>query len=74
MARIQALTQSHAFERANEPTPSRFIGGMSGVSEGVPKMHLLKSSGPVFKAANLIHLSRFRSPSMRIPRLHVPKI
>jgi hypothetical protein len=81
MARIQALTQQHSLERASGPTPERFLSGMSGLSEGVPRMHPLGSSNPVFKAGNLVHLLRIKSfkmpkmstgvkmPSLRPPRL-----
>ena len=82
MARIQALTQEHALERSFAPTGSRMVSGMSGASEGVPTMHPLKSSGPVFKAGNLIHLLRIKKfsmphpklsmhSSMRLPKFHV---
>jgi hypothetical protein len=67
MARIQAFTQQHALERAASPMRSSMVGGMSGVSEGVPKMHPLKSSMPVFKAANLIHMAKM--PKIRAARM-----
>lgn len=74
MARIQGITQQHALERSFAPTSSRMMSGMSGVSEGVPKMHMLKSSGPIFKAGNLIHMARMKGPSMRIPKIGMPRM
>lgn len=74
MARIQGLIQQHALERSISPVSTSYIGGMSGASEGVPKMHPLKSSNPVFKASNLIHLAKMRPPSMRIPKLRMPRV
>ena len=71
MARLQSLTQQHFLERGLEPTTSRFIGGISGTSEGVPKMHPLKSSMPVFRASSLLHGLRMRKPSLRLPSLSV---
>jgi hypothetical protein len=70
MARLQAFTQQHALERAASPMRSSFIGGMSGTSEGVPKMHPMKSSMPVFKAANLIHMAKLpRLKAAKMPRM-----
>lgn len=77
MARIQGLIQEHALERSFEPTPSRFISGMSGISEGVPRMHPLKSSFPVFRASSLLHGLRIRTPrigGMGLPRLGLPRL
>lgn len=77
MARIQSLLQQHSFERSLSPTPSRFVSGMSGISEGVPKMHPLPSSNPVFKAGNLVHLLRiksFKMPGLRSPSLKAPRM
>lgn len=69
MARIQALTQQHAFEHSSAPISSRMMSGMSGVSEGVPKMHPLKSSGPIFKASSLLHIAKFKAPGLKKPRM-----
>lgn len=70
MARLQSLTQQHFLERQTAPTSSRMISGMSGTSEGVPRMHPLKSSMPVFKSSSLLHSLRMRKlPSLRMPRL-----
>lgn len=72
MARIQALTQLTKLEHSVAPERSSVFTGMSGSSEGVPKMHPLKSSFPVFKAGNLIHMARLRKLSaskIRMPRL-----
>ena len=66
MARLQAITQQHALERSFAPTSSRMLSGISGSSEGVPRMHPLKSSMPVFKAGNLIHLLRMKSFKPRL--------
>lgn len=67
MPRLQSLTQQHFMERNTSPTSSRFFSGMSGVSEGVPKMHPLKSSMPVFRASSLLHGLKMRTP--RLPRV-----
>jgi hypothetical protein len=70
MARLQAFTQQHALERSVAPIKSSFVGGMSGSSEGVPKMHPLKSSMPVFKAANLIHMAKMpKIRAAKMPRM-----
>lgn len=77
MARLQELTQLHALERASGPTPSRMLSGLSGESEGVPRMHPLKSSNPVFKAGSLIHglrIKKFKMPGMRMPGLRMPRV
>jgi len=75
MPRLQSLTQQHFLERQSSPISSRMLTGMSGVSEGVPKMHPLKSSMPSMKASSLLHklrikkLSSLRMPSLRPPHL-----
>jgi hypothetical protein len=59
-------------ERSIAPTSSSRIAGMSGISEGVPKMHPLKSSMPALKAGSMIHglrLKSFKVPKVRLPGL-----
>lgn len=73
MARIQALKQLRFTESSNAPISSAQVeGGFS--NGGVSKMHPLKSSNPVFKAASLIH--GLRTSKMRMPRLKLklPKL
>lgn len=72
MARLQGLVQQRAFEHSIAPTPSRYIGGMSGASEGVPKMHPLKSSFPVFRASSMLHGLRLKTP--KVPGLRMPRV
>lgn len=74
MARLQSLTQQHFLERQSAPTSSKMISGMSGVSEGVPRMHPLKSSMPVLRAASMIHGLRMKKPSLRLPSLRMPRL
>lgn len=74
MARLQSITQQHFLERQSSPMSSRMVTGMSGTSEGVPRMHPLKSSMPVFKAGNLIHSLRMKKSSMRLPSLRMPRL
>lgn len=74
MARLQSLTQQHFLERQSAPTMSRMITGMSGSSEGVPRMHPLKSSMPVFRASTMIHSLRIKRPSLRLPTLRLPRL
>lgn len=77
MARLQSLIQMHSLERAAGPTPSRMLSGLSGSSEGVPKMHPLKSSFPVFKASSLLHGLSIKKPrafKMPTPKLHMPRL
>jgi len=74
MARLQSLTQQHFLERENAPISSRMVGGMSGKSEGVPRMHPLKSSMPTLKASSLLHKLRIKKISMRMPSLRLPRV
>ena len=74
MARLQSLTQQHFLERQAAPLGSRMFSGLSGTSEGVPRMHPLKSSMPVMKAGSLIHGLRLKSMArpaslMKMPRM-----
>ena len=72
MAILQSMRQQHFLERSAAPSPSRMIQGLSGFSEGVPKMHPLKSSLPTIKAASMIHnlkIKKFRLPGLKLPRL-----
>ena len=72
MPRIQSLTQQHFLERNASPMGSRMFSGMSGTSEGVPRMHPLKTNmGAAFKATSLIHGLRMSKPriGMRMPRI-----
>lgn len=65
MARIQSLVQQRFLERQSQPTSSKFVGGLSGTQEGVPKMHPLKSSLPsVMKSTSMIHGLRMQKPKM----------
>jgi len=71
VARLQSVTQQHFLERQASPLGSRYFSGMSGTSEGVPKMHPLTSNmASAFKAGGLIHSLRMRRlGSLRIPGL-----
>jgi hypothetical protein len=80
MPRLQSLQQQHSLEKSLAPVSSKMLSGMSGFSEGVPKMHPLKSSMPSIKAASMIHglkMKKFTLPKMktggmkmmRMPRL-----
>lgn len=72
MPRIQGLSQQHFLERQIAPTSSRMFSGISGASEGVPKMHPLKSSmGAAFKATSLIHGLRMKTSlkAAKLPKL-----
>jgi hypothetical protein len=74
MALMQSLRQQHFVEKSAAPTSSRMIEGMSGLSEGVPKMHPLKSSMPVLKAASMMHnlkIKKFKMPSLKLPGLKI---
>jgi hypothetical protein len=75
MPRIQAITQQHALERQASPASSRMFSGMSGSSEGVPKMHPLTSNmGLAMRAGGLIHSLRVKTPRIKIPGLRLPRI
>jgi len=68
MARLQSVTQQHFLERQASPLGSRYFSGMSGTSEGVPRMHPLTSNmSSAFKAGGLIH-------SLRMKKIGFPKI
>ena len=70
MPRIQALVQQRSLERSASPTQSMSFKGMSGASEGVPKMHPLKSSMLMAKASNLVHglkIKKFKLGSVKLP-------
>lgn len=74
MPRIQGIAQQHFLERQAAPSGSRMFSGMSGTSEGVPRMHPLTSNmGAAFKAGGLIHSLRIRTPKLagipKLPRL-----
>lgn len=70
MPRLQAISQQHFLERQDSPTSSRMFSGLSGTSEGVPRMHPLTSNmGAAFKAGGLIHSLRMRTPRLKIPSL-----
>jgi hypothetical protein len=50
------------------------IQGGAGSGDGIPQMHPMKSSNPIFKATSLLHglsMKMRRPPSMkvRMPRL-----
>jgi hypothetical protein len=67
MALLQSLRQQRFTERLAAPTSSRMVSGMSGLSEGVPKMHPLKSSLPALKAGSMIHglrIKKFKLPGL----------
>jgi hypothetical protein len=74
MARLQALKQQRFLESSASPISSAQAEG----SDGVPKFHPLKSSGPVFKASSMIHSLRVKKPTMphsvKMPSIHMPKI
>jgi hypothetical protein len=67
MARIEALKQQRFVETSNAPVTSFQLTG------GVPKMHPLKSSNPVFKATNLIHSVKIKKPKLKLkmPKMHL---
>jgi len=69
--RLQAISQQHFLERQASPVGSRYFSGMSGTSEGVPKMHPLTSNmSSAFKAGGLIHSLRMKKlGTLRIPGL-----
>lgn len=68
MARLQALKQQSALEHTFSPTSSSLIEG--NTASGIPKMHPLKSSNPVFKASSLLHgLMKMKSFKPRMPKL-----
>ena len=71
MPRIQALTQQHFLERQEAPSSSLMFSGIAGSSEGVPKMHPLKSSMPSLKAGSLIHGLRLKTSikAARLPKM-----
>lgn len=72
MAILQSLRQQHFLERSMAPTSSRMLSGMSGVSEGVPKFHSLKSSMPsVMKSTSLMHGLRIKKFSLKMPSLKI---
>ena len=64
--RIQALKQQQSLEQSDAPI------GTSSITDGVPKMHPLKSSNPVFKATSLLHGIRIRG--LKLPGLKLPRI
>lgn len=66
MAILQSLRQQHFLEKSAAPSMSKQILGMTGTSEGVPKMHPLKSSLPTIKAASMLH-------SLKIKKFKLPK-
>lgn len=77
MAKLQALKQQRALETTDAPVSSYQVEG--GFSGGVPKMHPLKSSGPIFKATRLLHslhVKKIKMPGggggLKLP--HLPKI
>jgi hypothetical protein len=77
MARLQSLQQQHSLERSFAPTSSKSISGMSGTSEGVPRMHPLKSSLPSLKAASLIHglkMKKFSMPKIKMAGMKLMKM
>lgn len=77
MARLQSLIQQHSLERSAAPTGSKMFSGMSGSSEGVPKMHQLKSSMPSLKAASMIHglkMKKFTLPKMKTGGMKMMKL
>jgi len=77
MARLQALKQQRFLETSDAPTSSRQV---TGGSDGVPKMHPMKSSMPVFKASSMIHALHTKSfggggvrgvKGLKLPKLHL---
>lgn len=78
MPRIQGLSQQHFLERQIAPTSSRMFSGISGASEGVPKMHPLKSSmGAAFKATSLIHglrMAKMKTMRTGLKPMGMPKM
>lgn len=68
MAKLEALRQQSAIEHSFSPISSSNIEG-----GGVPKMHPLKSSGPIFKAANLIHIAKFGRTG-GVAKVRMPKM
>lgn len=73
MAKLQALKQQRSIETMDSPVTSTQVEG--GFTSGVPKMHPLKSSNPVFKAGNMLHSLRIKKfGSSMIHPIHLPKI
>ena len=77
MARLQALKQQRFLETSDAPTSSFQV---TGGSDGVPKMHPMKSSMPVFKASSMLHALHVKSfgggsvrgiKGLKLPKLHI---
>lgn len=66
MARLQAISQLRAL---NHTTGLVSSTSLEGGADGVPKMHPLKSSNPVFKAGSLIHGLRLKKLGLKLPKL-----